>query len=200
MLIRICTLFGLTCSCVYASSYDVWLKSNQTRVNQYKAFLKQNNTQFPAPDAQMLRSARDWQRCHYTEFDVPHKSVWKNAIPTYKLMQQLKLQRVIPTVEVTSSYRSPFLNRCAGGARMSSHVTNAAIDFRIGKENPTLLDRAKIYTTKVKLCHFWKKYGQQYNMGLGVYPTGQIHIDTQGYRTWGANHKAPSSMCFKKYW
>ena len=27
--------------------------------------------------------------------------------------------------------------------------------------------------------------GQSSNMGLGLYASGQIHIDTQGYRTWG---------------
>lgn len=175
--------------------YQQWLKKNQRSVTEYKNFLKQHHTQFPAPDFQMLRSARDWKQCNASEFDVPHKSVWKNAVPTFKLMEQLKIQNVIPLVEVTSSYRSPALNRCAGGAKASSHLSNSAIDFRIGSPNPRLVDQIKTQHTKAKLCRFWKKQGKQYNMGLGIYPTGQIHIDTNGYRTWGYNHRWQSSLC-----
>jgi len=32
-------------------------------------------------------------------------------------------------------------------------------------------------------------------MGLGLYASGQIHIDTQGYRTWGPDLTRNSSMC-----
>ena len=32
-------------------------------------------------------------------------------------------------------------------------------------------------------------------MGLGVYASGQIHIDSAGYRTWGPDHKSTSSPC-----
>ncbi len=36
------------------------------------------------------------------------------------------------------------------------------------------------------LCQFWAQHGQSFKYwGLGLYSTGQIHIDTQGYRTWG---------------
>lgn len=177
--------------------YQYWLKQgqNQKRVNDYKQFLKQNSVQFPVADFQMLRSARDWRACHATEFDVPVRSVWKNSVPTLRLMQRLSSQGVISKIEVTSSYRSPFLNRCAGGARASAHLNNSAIDFRIGSKFSTVFDQIAIQKTKIKLCRFWKQYGRQYQMGLGVYPSGQIHVDTQGYRTWGYNHSSVTSLC-----
>jgi hypothetical protein len=31
--------------------------------------------------------------------------------------------------------------------------------------------------------------------GYWFYASGQIHIDTQGYRTWGPDHSRNSSMC-----
>ena len=35
-------------------------------------------------------------------------------------------------------------------------------------------------------------------MGIGLYSSGQIHIDTQGYRTWGPDLTRNSSMYFNK--
>lgn len=181
--------------------YRIWLQqaNNQKQIMEYKQFLVKQHVQFPAPDFQMLRSAREWQKCHYSEFNVPTPQLWKNAVPTLKVMNQLSSQGIIPkNIEVTSSYRALALNRCAGGAKTSSHLKNSAIDFRIGATHPTLLDQVIIYRTKTKLCKFWRTQGQQYNMGLGIYPTGQIHVDTNGYRTWGYNHKQQSSLCTRK--
>ncbi|MDB0196634.1 peptidase M15, partial [Acinetobacter baumannii] len=33
------------------------------------------------------------------------------------------------------------------------------------------------------------------NLGIGLYSSGQIHIDTQGYRTWGPDLTRNTSMC-----
>ncbi|MFO1364953.1 MAG: hypothetical protein U1E91_00660 [Moraxella sp.] len=37
--------------------------------------------------------------------------------------------------------------------------------------------------------------GQAYSFGLGLYPTGSVHLDTQGFRKWGASHSSSSSPC-----
>jgi hypothetical protein len=60
---------------------------------------------------------------------------------------------------------------------------------------PQAEDYAFIENSKFKLWQFWVQYGQSLNMGLGLYASGQIHIDTQGYRTWGPDHSRHSSMC-----
>ena len=103
--------------------------------------------------------------------------------------------KVLTDFEVTSVYRDLTLNQCAGGASSSRHLFNSAIDFRIGPEYPQPEDYAFIENTKFKLCQFWEQHGQSLNMGLGLYASGQIHIDTQGYRTWGPDLSRYSSMC-----
>lgn len=71
---------------------------------------------------------------------------------------------MINDFEVTSVYRALALNRCAGGADASRHVFNAALDFRIGPEQPSDLDQFNIQQTKTKLCQFWATKGQAFNM------------------------------------
>ncbi|SDC03827.1 D-Ala-D-Ala carboxypeptidase family metallohydrolase [Acinetobacter boissieri] len=180
-------------------TYTQWLNQgqNQQRLDQYKNYLKQRQADFIVPDYQMLRSAREWQNCNASEYDVPPAEVWEYAVQTLKLFKTLKDQGIISAnnIEVTSSYRAPYLNTCAGGAKSSSHVKNAAIDFRIGPENPTPQDTYQIQQTKVALCRFWQTQGKYYNMGVGIYESGQIHIDTLGFRTWGYNHSWRTSLC-----
>ncbi len=70
------------------------------------------------------------------------------------------------------------------------HVTyfNSAIDFRIGpriRRMPKTMPILKVPNTDY--VSFGTQYGQSLNMGLGLYASGQIHIDTQGYRTWGTS-------------
>jgi hypothetical protein len=48
-----------------------------------------------------------------------------------------------------------------------------------------------------RLCEFWREEGESWNMGVSRYPTGRIHIDRNGYRTWGASHKRGSSYCLR---
>ena len=32
-------------------------------------------------------------------------------------------------------------------------------------------------------------------MGMSLYPSGRVHIDTSGWRTWGADHSRGSAFC-----
>lgn len=166
-------------------SYYVWLEkqNNHQRVKAYKDFLSSQGVTMVAPDFELFRSARGWEECHYDQYDIPDQSVWVNAVPTLKLLQKLVNIGILTDFELTSAYRSPLLNACVGGAKESSHMQNAAVDFRIGPEFPTSFEETDIADTKIKLCKFWQTEGAKYNMGLGVYSTGQIHIDTKGFRT-----------------
>ena len=132
-------------------TYNAWLSVGDTlaRVREYEVFLERNGVGNIIPSFELLRTARDWQKC----------------------------------------------GQCAGGANSSRHLFNSAIDFRIGSENPQPEDYAYIENTKYRLCQFWTQHGQSLNMGLGLYASGQIHIDTQGYRTWGPDLSRNSSMC-----
>jgi hypothetical protein len=177
--------------------YIAWLASadHGQSVQAYKQFLKQKGLANLVPDHELLRSARDWQKCGVEPYAVPPREIWSNIVPTLNILKALVDDGVINDFEVTSAYRALSLNRCAGGADASRHVFNAALDFRIGPEQPSDLDQFNIQQTKTKLCQFWETKGQALNMGLGVYASGQIHIDSQGFRSWGPDHHYRTSIC-----
>lgn len=177
--------------------YIAWLATGEHRqsVQAYKQFLKQKGLANLVPDHELLRSARDWQKCGVEPYAVPPREIWSNIVPTLSILKALVDDGVINDFEVTSAYRALSLNRCAGGADASRHVFNAALDFRIGPEQPSDLDQFNIQQTKTKLCQFWETKGQALNMGLGVYASGQIHIDSQGFRSWGPDHHYRTSIC-----
>ena len=103
---------------------------------------------------------------------------------TLALLQRLGEQGVLRQFEVVSAYRDPQLNACAGGAVASAHTRAFAVDLLL----PAWADPNP-------LCRFWQQHGQAWKMGLGRYPSGRIHIDTAGYRTWGGDLSADSSFC-----
>lgn len=182
---------------VMPNSYSSWLMrgDNQTRVREYERFLENNHVGNIVPSFELLKTARDWQKCGKSEYMVPSREIWSNQLPTLKVFKYLVASRVLTEFEVTSVYRDLTLNQCAGGAGSSRHLFNSAIDFRIGPEFPQSGDYAFIENSKFKLCQFWKNHGQDLNMGLGLYASGQIHIDTQGYRTWGPDLTRNTSLC-----
>ena len=178
-------------------TYNSWVgvTYNLQMVREYENFLTRNGVGNIIPSHELLRTARAWQECGRSQYMVPNKELWQNQIPTLKVFKYLVAANVLSDFEVTSVYRDLPLNQCAGGANSSRHLYNSAIDFRIGPAYPQGNDYAYIENTKYKLCQFWRQHGQELNMGLGLYSTGQIHIDTQGYRTWGPDLTRNSSMC-----
>lgn len=179
------------------ADFIVWLNNsgNKQRVQDYEKYLQDHRVHTAVPIYQLLRSARDWQKCGREPYAIPSPELWGNALPTLKIIQYLVDTQVLRDFEVTSVYRDYTLNLCAGGAAGSKHVYNSAVDFRLGPEFPSTQDILLIEDTKIKLCDFWHQHGQKINMGLGVYASGQIHIDTQGYRTWGPDHSSNTSIC-----
>lgn len=182
---------------VVPTSYLQWLSEGENRKHayEYEQFLTRNNVGNIIPSFELLRTARDWQKCGGSEYAIPNKELWNNQIATLRVFKYLIATKVLTDFEVTSVYRDLPTNQCAGGANSSRHLFNSAIDFRIGPQYPQGSDLAFIDDTKFKLCQFWYQYGQSLNMGVGLYASGQIHIDTQGYRTWGPNLSRSSSMC-----
>ena len=157
---------------IMPQSYSSWLiqGDNQSRVREYERFLESHD----------VGNSRE---------------ILANQLPTLKVFKYLVASKVLTEFEVTSVYRDLPLNQCAGGASSSRHLYNSAIDFRIGPEYLQPSDYAFIENSKFKLCQFWQNHGQSLNMGLGLYSSGQIHIDTQGYRTWGPDLTRNTSLC-----
>lgn len=176
--------------------YEQWLKQHDSRViEQYRIFLKQHRIKHLPPMYQLLTSARDWENCNREPYNVPPQPQWDNMVATLKLLDRLKKMGILTHFELTSVYRDPELNACAGGSLGSKHVLNAAVDIRLRGPQAEPIGRSE---AQARLCQFWQDHGESLNMGMGLYPTGQIHIDTQGYRTWGVDHRSNSAFCVKK--
>ena len=186
---------------IIPQAYIDWLvqRPNQQNVKAYKTFLWLHHLDNIAPDFELFQTARDWQMCNAPEFEIPPQEIWSNIIPTLQILKQLVESKILDDFTVTSVYRNYNLNRCAGGADSSRHVFNAALDFRIGSERQSPEEQLTIQKTKTRLCQFWSEQGEALQMGLGVYASGQIHIDSVGYRTWGTDHRSTSSPCIDKH-
>ncbi|MDO4222737.1 MAG: D-Ala-D-Ala carboxypeptidase family metallohydrolase [Acinetobacter sp.] len=180
------------------ASFVTWLSQgdNRQQAQEYYQYLLQNHVANIVPMSELLRTARSWQECGRSEYAVPSRELWQNSISTLKVFNYLVSMNILTDFEVTSVYRDVPLNECAGGAKSSKHIFNAAIDFRLGSEYPSIEEIHQIEQTKNKLCHFWIQHGAALDMGLGVYRSGQIHIDTQGFRTWGPDLTKVSSPCY----
>lgn len=160
-----------------ADERDMWVFAQWAGAHDTRGFremLVEARLYGVVPIHQLLRSASDWRQCRAQPFAVPPVAQWGDVRSTLRLLDLLRDERVLGSFEVVSAYRDPVLNRCAGGAPGSAHMRAFAVDM-------LLADGADARA----LCHFWQHYGKVWNMGLGRYPTGRIHIDTAGYRTWG---------------
>ena len=191
------TRYGYNNTASMSMDFGSWLNSNSWRaeqVNNYKRYLSaQVGAQNVPPLEQLLTTARSWDKCGYEPYQLPPQELWANIVPTLRLYNELKSQGILPaSTEIRSVYRSPSLNACAGGADASKHMTAGAMDIWVPEYENDLWRTSKLQDS---LCEFWQYQGVGYNFGLGLYSTGAIHLDTQGYRKWGFQHSSSSSAC-----
>ena len=177
--------------------FNVWLNSNSYRASQVANYQQYLSSRVGArnvpPLSQLLTTARSWDKCGYEPYQLPPQELWANIVPTLQLYSQLKRQGILPaSTEIRSVYRSPGLNNCAGGASASKHMTAGAMDIWVPEYEGNLWQLSRMQDS---LCEFWQYQGQSHNFGLGLYSTGAIHLDTDGYRKWGFNHASSSSAC-----
>lgn len=177
--------------------FNSWLNSSSYRAQQVASYQRYLSSQLGAknvpPLDQLLTTARSWNQCGYEPYQLPPQELWSNMVPTLRLYSQLKNQGILPpSTEIRSVYRSPNLNNCAGGAANSKHMTAGAIDIWVPEYDDNFWS---ISNLQDNLCQFWQYQGQSHSFGLGLYSTGAIHLDTQGYRKWGFNHASSSSAC-----
>jgi Peptidase M15 len=175
--------------------FEAWqADGNAQKVDAFRAFLQLQGVGNVVPLHQLLRTASFWNApdCRLTPlpFDVPPLESWGNLVPTLKLVVELRRRGLLPESEVVSAYRNPAMNTCAGGAAGSAHLAAGAMDF-----SPNNLAAARAAITG--LCAFWKTEGAAWNMGLGLYEGGRIHVDTKRYRTWGDSYGGDSAVCLK---
>ena len=76
---------------VEPTSYRQWLNQgeNYARVREYEQFLNRNNVAHIIPSFELLRTARDWQKCGRSEYMVPNRELWNNSLSTLRVFKYL---------------------------------------------------------------------------------------------------------------
>ena len=165
--------------------FTQWKASNQLAVDSFAGYLQSQSLSDVIELNQLLRSASSWQQCNAEPFAVPPQEQWAEVVTVLRLVKELVTRGILGRFEVHSAYRNAELNKCAGGAVGSAHLRTFAVDLvPLEGIDPSTL-----------LCRFWSEHGRSWNMGLSRYPSGRIHIDTSGYRTWGSDHTGKYAYC-----
>jgi hypothetical protein len=188
----VASLLCLTCliGCAVAPrgplAFAAWRAGQAPAVDALARHLGEQGVADVLPLHQLLRSATSWQACAAEPFALPPPEQWTAVVQVLKLLQALQAAGVVGrALEIHSGYRGPALNTCAQGAAGSAHLRSFALDFTpVDGLDPT-----------ERLCAFWRDQGRTWRMGLSRYPSGRIHIDTAGYRTWGADHTGRTAVC-----
>ena len=183
------------------AAFERWLDDEPGRPEQYAAFqayLSDQGVGNVVPAWQLARVDEDYaNRCDMSVWRLPPRELWPNVIPALRLVRD-HVEPTMGEVEVQSSYRTPELNTCAGGASQSRHMSFEALDLWLAEKRD---DLAALYG---ELCAMQAAAGPESAMGLGAYydpsdpgynPRGRFHIDAAGYRSWGRSYTSASSIC-----
>jgi hypothetical protein len=170
-----------------AKEFDAWLREHP--VGELEAYLHEHHVSGIMPTRSLLRTATDWRKCGGPQFEVPPKDRWPVMRQVLDLVAELKRRGILKNVEGASAYRNPELNKCANGAPRSAHTKSFALDITA--------DEGQVDVAK--LCDFWRNEGKAWQMGLSRYPSGRIHLDVTGWRTWGADHTRHTSFCLRYF-
>jgi uncharacterized protein YcbK (DUF882 family) len=171
-----------------AQRYALWERKHTADIAEYQAFLDHNEVGDIIPLSQLLKSARDWKKCKAEPFTMPPKELWPNIVSTLQIVKKFKSEGMLINPVAASVYRDPVLNTCAGGSPKSKHMQLNAIDFDIDATPESL----------GTLCHAWKTLGPELQLGLGFYTPTRIHLDTQGFRSWGTDYTFKTSPCLQE--
>jgi hypothetical protein len=166
-------------------SFNEWRARHITEVTQLEAHLIEHDITHVLPLNQILRTASDWHDCAQEPYAVPPQRQWDSLVRVLRLVGALRVAGILGEVEVHSGYRNAYLNNCAGGAARSAHLRSFALDI-------SPLNDADLTE---KLCAFWRAEGKNWDMGLSRYPSGRIHLDTAGFRSWGTDEKGKPTSC-----
>ncbi len=183
------------------AAFEQWLaEDTQRRVTyqQFEAFLQERGVADIVPPWQLARIDRFYaERCDLPIWRLPPRELWPNVVPALELVREY-VEPTVGEVAVQSSWRTPELNVCAGGASQSRHLDFQALDLRLVEPE------GELETLYRELCAMHERAGRSSRMGLGAYYDfndegfnrgGRFHIDAAGYRTWGRTYSSGSSPC-----
>jgi hypothetical protein len=173
------------------ADYLAWLAKDpgaRAEVLSFKSYLEAAGVEDVVPTWQLVRTASKWRDCSGPRFEVAPASEWTHIAGTLRFVKA-HVEPVIGDVEAVSGFRNAELNQCSGGARASAHRHFFALDLVPANDE---LPRGAMIRSICKIHDF---RGQDYGIGLGFYTGNRFHVDSKGFRRWGADGKGATSPC-----
>ena len=173
------------------ADYHAWLArspANREAVRAFRAHLAAQGLADVIPVWQLVRTSSSWRQCAADRFEVAPRDKWDNIVTTLKFVRDEVTPAVGP-VEALSVYRNEGLNRCSNGAPASAHRLFFALDL-----TPASPDVSRAGMVE-RVCRAHAARGSAYNAGLGFYSGLRFHVDSHGFRKWGADGRGASSPC-----
>ena len=173
------------------ADYLAWLSRDpgaRAQVLSFKAFLEAGDVEDVVPTWQLVRTASKWRDCGGPRFEVAPAAEWVHIADTLRFVKA-EVEPVIGDVQPVSGFRNAELNQCAGGAKASAHRHVYALDLV-----PVDAELARAALIR-DVCRIHDSAGRDFGIGLGFYSGMRFHLDSKGYRRWGANGSGATSPC-----
>jgi hypothetical protein len=172
------------------ADYLAWLARSpaaRAQVIALRTDLENKGVADVLPTWQLVRTASMWRECNGPRFEVAPFTEWSHLLNTLRFIRA-HVVPVIGPVEAVSGFRNESLNQCSGGAKESAHRHFFALDL------VPLRPIARDGLIR-SICAIHGFRGRQYDIGLGFYTGLRFHIDSKGFRRWGADGKGATSPC-----
>jgi hypothetical protein len=173
------------------ADYYAWLARDprhQAQVQAFRDHLAAEGLEDVVPVWQLIRTSSSWRACNAERFEVAPRDKWEHITTTLRFVRD-EVEPVLGPVEALSAYRNEALNRCSAGAPQSAHRLFFALD--LAPVNPAVQR-----TTMIRqICAAHARDGRAYNTGLGFYTGMRFHVDSNGFRRWGADGRGATSPC-----
>jgi len=173
------------------ADFEAWIDrnaGNRAAIAEFRSHLAANGVEDVLPVWQLVRTSSSYRGCRAQPFEVAPREKWDNIVKTLKFVEA----DVIPAVgrvQAVSGYRNAGLNRCSAGAPGSAHQQFFALDLMPVDAG---VDRGDLIRG---VCAAHARDGQAFDAGLGFYNGRRFHVDTNGFRRWGANGRGATSPC-----
>ncbi len=173
------------------ADFRAWLDRSPGRraaLAAFEARLAAEGVDAVVPLWQLVRTSSSWRQCAAQPFEVAPSDKWDHIVATLKFVRDEVVPAVGP-VEALSAYRNEALNACSDGAPRSAHRLFFALDL-----TPVSAEIGRGAMIR-GICAAHARDGRAYNAGLGFYSGRRFHVDSNGYRKWGADGRGATSPC-----
>lgn len=156
-------------------------------MRSFRSFLAEKRVEDVLPVWQLVRTSSSWRQCSAGRFEVAPARQWSNIVKTLAFVKD-EVRPAIGEVEALSAFRNDQLNGCSKGKPRSAHRMFFAMDL-------VPVDDIARNDMIAQLCTVHAHRGAGYRAGLGFYSGSRFHVDSSGFRKWGADGRGASSPC-----